>query len=119
MTTGTALSEPRQEESGRILGAILRSLSGPRRDQKPSQQYEPLWTSTPDNLVFQRSNSQESGCFVPYEQRFPRTNLVDVGADQVGGGGLKTLCIKIGYGSREPRRVFLPCNKLEFVSAMY
>ena len=34
-------------------------------------------------------------------------------------GGLKTLCIKIGYRSREPRRVVLPCIKIGYVSAMY
>ena len=29
------------------------------------------------------------------------------------------LCIKIGYSSREPRRVIRPCNKIGYVSAMY
>ena len=43
--------------------------------------------------------------------------VVEVGADQTGG--LTTLCIKIGYSSREPRRVVLPCIKIGYVSAMY
>ena len=30
-----------------------------------------------------------------------------------------TLCIKIGYSSREARRVALPCFKIGYVSAMY
>ena len=34
-------------------------------------------------------------------------------------GGWTTLCIKIGYSSREPRRVVLPCIKIGYVSAMY
>ena len=46
-----------------------------------------------------------------------RMLVVEVGADQVGG--LKTLCIKITYSSREPRRVFLPCIKIGYSSAMY
>ena len=47
--------------------------------------------------------------------------VVEVGADATGGGGggLKTLCIKIGYSSREPRRVFLPCIKIGYSSLMY
>ena len=46
--------------------------------------------------------------------------VVEVGADQVGGGGgWATLCIKIGYSSREPRRVAQPCIKIGYVSAMY
>ena len=48
------------------------------------------------------------------------TSVVEVGADQTGGGGgLGTPCIKIGYSSREPRRVPLPCIKIGYVSAMY
>ncbi len=39
-------------------------------------------------------------------------------ADQMGGGGGPT-CIKIGYSSREPRRVLRPCIKIGYSSAMY
>ena len=56
------------------IGTNPRSPSGPRQDPQPSQQYQPSRSSTPDNSVFRRSNSQESGGFVPYEQRFPQTN---------------------------------------------
>ena len=55
------------------IGSNPRSPSGPRRDPQPSRQYQPSRSSTPDNLVFRRSNSLESGIFVPYEQCFPRT----------------------------------------------
>ena len=48
--------------------------SGPRKDPQRSLQYQHSRSSSPDNLVFRRSNSRESGGFVPYEQRFPRTN---------------------------------------------
>ena len=34
-------------------------------------------------------------------------------------GWLTTLCIRIGYSSREPRRVVLPCIKIGYVLAMY
>ena len=44
--------------------------------------------------------------------------VVDVGADQVGVVG-DAPCIKIGYSSREPRRVPHPCIKIGYVSAMY
>ena len=47
------------------------------------------------------------------------TLVVEVGAELVGGGGWATLCIKIGYSSREPRRVARPCIKIGYVSAMY
>ena len=51
---------------------------------------------------------------IPYLKTLSRTiPVVEVGADQVGRGGWKTLC------SREPRRVFLPCIKIGYVSAMY
>ena len=54
------------------------------------------------------------------ERSLTTSGVAEVGADKTrGGGGLKTLCIKIGYSSREPRRVFLPCNKIGYVSAMY
>ena len=43
--------------------------------------------------------------------------VVEIGPDQTGG--LTTLCIKIGYSSREPRRVVLPCIKIGYVSSMY
>ena len=56
------------------IGSNSGSLSGPRRDPQPSRLYQFSRSSTPDNSVFRRSNSQESGSFVPYEQRFPRTN---------------------------------------------
>ena len=36
-----------------------------------------------------------------------------------GVGGGATLCIKIGYSSREPRRVARPCIKIGYVLAMY
>ena len=57
------------------------------------------------------------------QRRSVSISVVEVGDDQVGGGGgggkWKTLCIKIGYSSREPRRVFLPCIKIGYSSAMY
>ena len=56
------------------IGSNPRSPSGPRRDPPPSGQYQSSRSSTPDNSVFRRSNSQESGGFAPYEQRFPRNN---------------------------------------------
>ena len=56
------------------IGTNPRSPSGPRQDPQPSRQYQPSRSRTPDNSVFRRSNSQETGVFVPYEQRFPRTN---------------------------------------------
>ena len=56
------------------IGTNPRSPSGPRRDPPQNRQYQPSRSSTPDNSVFRRSNSQESGEFVPYEQHFPRTN---------------------------------------------
>ena len=56
------------------IGTNPRSPSGPRRDPQQNRQYQPSRSRTPDNSVFRRSNSQESGGFVPYEQRFPRTN---------------------------------------------
>ena len=56
------------------IGTNPRSPSGPRQDPQPSRQYQPSCSSTPDTLVFLRSNSDESGGFVPYEQHFPRTN---------------------------------------------
>ena len=56
------------------IGTNPRSPSGPRRDPQPSRQYQPSPSSTPDNSKFRRSDSQEFGCFVPYEQRLPRTN---------------------------------------------
>ena len=56
------------------IGNNPRSPSGPRRDPQQNRQYQPSRSSTPDYSVFRQSNSQESGSFVPYEQRFPRTN---------------------------------------------
>ena len=56
------------------IGDHPRSPSGPRRYPQPSRQYQPSRSSIPDNSVFRQSNSQESGGFVPYEQRFPGTN---------------------------------------------
>ena len=56
------------------FGSNPRSPSGPRQDPQPNRQYQPSRSSTPDNSVFRRSNGQEFGGFVPYEQRFPRTN---------------------------------------------
>ena len=46
-----------------------------------------------------------------------KTLVVEVGAEMTGG--LATVCIKIGYSSRESRRVALPCFKIGYVSAMY
>ena len=43
-------------------------------------------------------------------------SVVDVGADQTGGGGLS--CIKIDYSIRERRRVLQPTIKIGYVSAM-
>ena len=46
--------------------------------------------------------------------------VVEVGAGQTGGGGGgRPTCIKIGYSSREPRRVSRPCIKIGYSSAMY
>ena len=56
------------------IGSNPRSLSGPRRYPQQNRQYQPSRSSTPDNLVVRRPNSQETGGIVPYEQRFPRTN---------------------------------------------
>ena len=56
------------------IGSNPRSSSGPRRDPQPNRQYQPSRSVTPNNSVFRRSNSQKSGGFVLYEQRFPRTN---------------------------------------------
>ena len=56
------------------IGSNPRSPSGLRRDPQQNRQYQPSRSSTPDNSVIRRSNSQESGGFVPYEHRFPRTN---------------------------------------------
>ena len=43
--------------------------------------------------------------------------VVEVGAELTGGR--ETLGKKMGYSSREPRRVFLPCFKIGYVSAMF
>ena len=56
------------------IGSNPCSPSGPRGDPQSSRRYQPSRSSTPDISVFRRSNSQETGGFVPYEQRFPRTN---------------------------------------------
>ena len=56
------------------IGSNPRSPSGPRRDPQQNRQYQISRSSAPKNSVFRRSNSQESGGFVPYEQRFLRTN---------------------------------------------
>ena len=56
------------------IGNNPRYPSRPRRNPQQNRQYQPSRSSTPDNSVFRQSNSQESGGFVPYEQRFPRTN---------------------------------------------
>ena len=56
------------------IGSNPHSLSGPRNDLQPNRQNQPSRSSTPDNLVFRRSKSQESGSFAPYEQRFSRSN---------------------------------------------
>ena len=61
-------------ETWQNIGSDPRSPSGPRRDPQQNRQYQPSRSSTPDNSVFRQSNSQESGGFVPYEQRIPRTN---------------------------------------------
>ena len=55
------------------IGSNPRSPSGPTRDPQPSRQYQTSRSSTPDNSVFRRSSSQESGGLVPYKQRFSRT----------------------------------------------
>ena len=56
------------------IGSNPRSPFGPRGYPQPSRQYQTSRSSTPDNSVFRQSNSQESGGFVPYKRRFPRTN---------------------------------------------
>ena len=56
------------------IGTNPPPLFGPRRDPQPSRWYQPSRFITPDNSVFRQSNSQESGNYVSYEQRFPRTN---------------------------------------------
>ena len=56
------------------IGSNPRSPSSPRQDPQQSRQYQPSRSSTPDKSVIWQFNSQESGGFVPYEQRFPRTN---------------------------------------------
>ena len=56
------------------IGSNPQSPSGPRRDPQQSRQYQPSRSNTPVNSVFRRSNSHESGGFVPYEQRFSRTD---------------------------------------------
>ena len=56
------------------IGTNPRSLSGPRGDPQPSRQCQPSRSRAPYISVFRQSNSQKSGSFVPYEQRFPRTN---------------------------------------------
>ena len=43
--------------------------------------------------------------------------VVEVGAELTGDQ--TTLCNKIGYSSRDPRRAVLPCIKIGYVSAMY
>ena len=45
--------------------------------------------------------------------------VVEVGAELTGGGGGGPICIKIGYSSREPRRVPRPCIEIGYSSAMY
>ena len=62
-TTGVVLVEPGRQEPGKNIGTNPRSFSG----------CTPSLSSTPNNSVFRRSSSQESGGFVPYEHRFPRT----------------------------------------------
>ena len=48
---------------------------------------------------------------------FMRSLVVEVGSELVGG--LANLCFKIGYSSRETRRVALPRFKIGYVLAMY
>ena len=86
---------------------------------------------TRDNLESWRSKNCQSASFllltpgrrhvisfVTAVNWYPnRLGVVEVGAELTGGR--KTLCIRIGYSSREPRRVFLPCNKIGYVSARY
>ena len=67
-------------------------------------------------LVVKHLNSQHH-CFIGFLKTF--TSVVEVRAELVGGGGWMTPCIKIGYSSRELRRVILPCFKIGYVSAMY
>ena len=56
------------------IGSNPGSPSAPKQDPQPNQQYQPSRSNTTDSSVFRRFNSQVSGGFVPYEQRFPRTN---------------------------------------------
>ena len=65
------------------IGSNPHSHSGLRRDTQQNRQNPPSRSSTPNNSVFRQSNSQESGGFVHYEQRFPRTN------DQAGSHAVR------------------------------
>ena len=67
--TGTPMRETWQN-----MGTNPRSRSGLRQDPQPSQQHQPARSSTPNNSVFRRCNSQESSRFVPCEKQFPQTN---------------------------------------------
>ena len=49
-----------------------RSPSGPRRDPQQNQQCQFSRHSTPDILVFRRTNDQGLSEFVPYERRIPQ-----------------------------------------------
>ena len=74
MITGPTTPEPRQEEPGRTLKPIHVLLLVRDEIHRKVDSISPRGPSAPDNSVFRRSNSQDSSGFVPYEQRFPRTN---------------------------------------------
>ena len=58
--------------------------------------------------------------FVMAIQKYRDLNTVEyMRADQVGGGGWRSLCFKISYSSREPRSDLRPCIKIGYSSAMY
>ena len=65
-----------------------------------------------------REENSKRGYRKEIESKTEKNNLVVEVGDELTGGGRPT-CIKIGYSSREPRRVVLPCIKIGYVSAMY
>ena len=50
------------------------------------------------------------------KQNFHNVSVIEVGVEVTG---VEDTCFKIGYSSREPRRVLQPCIKIEYSSAMY
>ena len=89
------------------------------------------WRKDGDKLLWKKSwierrwwnrmhEEKKAPCFQIWRRKIDIMLVVDVGADQTGGGGVEDPpCIKIGYSSRKPRRVFRPCIKIGYVSAKY